>query len=144
MLKIDFQKNIYYTLAVFVFFFLALVYFSINFNPTHTNFGPWLNLNWNDSYQNILDKETNGDAASYIHMGKGFVEQGILKSTYNNYLSLWTPGLPLFHALIILLCGFDASPIPIFYFFLVIIWSVIFSKYFFDILRIKNFPIKIL
>jgi hypothetical protein len=142
-MKIDFQKNIYYTPLVFILFFLALIYFSTNFDPAHTSFGPWLNLSWNDSYQNILDREINGDDAAYINMGKGFVEQGILKSSYNNYLSLWTPGLPFLHALIISLCGININPIPIFYFFLVIIWSVIFSKYFFDILNIKNITVKI-
>lgn len=144
MMKKYFKEKNFKILAVFLVFFVALVYFSTNLNPGNTKFGPWLNINWGDSYQIILDKEMNGDVASYINIGKGFVEQGILKSTYNNYLSLWTPGLPSFHALIIFLCGLDVNPIPIFYFMLVIIWSIIFTKYFFDILNVKKIPIKII
>jgi hypothetical protein len=144
MMKIFFQKNIYFTLAVFIFFFLALVYFSTNFDPAHAKYGPWLNLNWSDSYRTIIDREKGGDVASYMLMGKGFVEDGILGSSYNNYLSLWTPGLPALHALLILFFGLQVNPIPFFYFFLIIIWSIIFTKYFISILNIKNIPVKLI
>lgn len=113
--------NLYFkNLILFLIYFFILISFSTGFNFESTLYGTNLKLDWNDSYNFIMNTYAGGDQASYIMIGNRYLEKGFYLNT------VWPPGLSIVHSLFIKFFGIEFQPIKIFYFLLIIMWASIF------------------
>jgi hypothetical protein len=113
--------------SIFLLFFSSFIFQSIFFDSQNSLFGPFLNLDWNITYQEILDQKGGDDASSYIRIGELIFRNGFFYNLYAGSFNLWPFGMPAVHASIMNIFGLKAHPIPIFFFAFVLIWSFLFT-----------------
>jgi hypothetical protein len=129
----SFNKN----LIIFSFFLFVLFFFSTSFKPYDQSYSSFLDLKWEDTYTDVLNRVSGRDDASYIEIGKGLLDSGF-RTSYINLLELWPIGLPSLHSLFLSVFGLQGKPIQYFYYLALICWSLVFTIFYNLSLSIKD------